>query len=109
MDRPVLHRGRALSRYLGDIPTIITPISFEAADNATRARILAIEGHSLSLAHGDPEFWKNEIVADRKPRRSCFSLVSRSAVHLKTVELAGVTASSLFASGANINKSEHDR
>jgi len=35
MDRPVLQREKALSRYLGDIPIII-PISFEASDNATR-------------------------------------------------------------------------
>lgn len=49
------------------------------------------------------------LAEDPAERRACFSLVSWSAVCLKTVELAGVTASSPFVSRANINKSEHDR
>lgn len=106
MDRPVLQREGALSRYLGDIPAII-PISSGAADNATRggfSRPSDTRYHSL-IAVGN----FGEDRRDRKSRRGCFNLVSRSAVHLKTVELAGVTASSPFAFEANINKSEHDR
>lgn len=49
MDRPVLQREGALSRYLGDIPAIV-PISSVAADNATRGGFLRPSGtrcHSL--------------------------------------------------------------
>lgn len=98
---------KALPRYLGDIPTVIptvVPINLEAADSDTREGFLwsGTRCHSLMTVGN----------FGRRPERMTrlFQLrLTISCIYLKTVELAGVTANSPFAFGANINKSEHDR